>query len=106
MFYGKKFMDRMGWGQQELADKLGCAQSRVSDLNSGARNPKFSEIMTLIDLGITLEELFGKAAADKLKSREPVNESFRSSPDFQRGVNEAVISAQEALLASLKEKLK
>ena len=102
MFYGKKFMDRMGWGQQDIADRLGCAQSRVSDLNSGSRDPKYSELLKLIDLGITLEELFGKEAAEKLRSREPLDPSVMQRPEFQQNIHDV---ARQMLIDSMSQTL-
>lgn len=95
MFECQKFLDRMGWKQEDLAKALGSKQSRVSNWNTGVASPRYNEILKLIDLGVTIEELFGDDVAEKLKSRMTpvVKEIDYKSPEFLKGVQEAVIAS-------------
>ena len=97
MFYGKKFMDRMGWNQKEFAKKMECGQPRISAINTGVSEPKYHELIQLINLGMTPEEMFGDEVAKKFKGnmQMPISEvkiDF-SSPEFQKGVQEAMIAS-------------
>lgn len=95
MFECQKFLDRIGWRQEDLAERLGSKQSRVSNWNTGTASPRYNEILKLIDLGANLDELFGDEYAKKLKERcEPlVKDVDYKSPEFLEGVKEAVIAS-------------
>lgn len=103
MFYCQKFLDRMGWSQTDLAEKLGSKQSRVSNWNTGLASPRYNEIMKLIELGANLEELFGSDVAAMLISRvNPVEMKLDvESTEFAKGIEEAVIAS---LLNRLKQR--
>jgi len=64
MFDCAGFLKRNGWIQADLANKLGCSKSTVAMWSNGANSPPYSVIVKLIELGATLEELFGKEHAD------------------------------------------
>ena len=66
MFDCAGFLKRNGWIQAELAKKLGCSKSTVAMWSAGANSPPYSVIEKLIELGATLEELFGKEHAEML----------------------------------------
>ena len=58
------FMKRLGCkNQQELADKLGMSQGAVSAWGSGTRSPRYEDCVRLLQMGMTVEELFGEDAA-------------------------------------------
>lgn len=54
-----KFLrEKRGYTQTKLADKAGIAQSIISDIESGNRNPRTDTIIKLSKaLGVTLSEL-------------------------------------------------
>lgn len=55
------FIDRVGIADHfELAAKLGVKKSTVDSWSSGARTPTYDVCVKLLDLGMTVEELFGK----------------------------------------------
>ncbi len=80
----------MGWTQEILAQKLDSKQSRVSNWNTGSASPRYAEIIKLIELGANTEELFGKEAAEMLKSREPLDQSVLQRPEVQQYLNDFV----------------
>jgi transcriptional regulator with XRE-family HTH domain len=55
------FIDRVGIADHaELAARLGTKKSTVDSWSSGARTPTYDMCMKLLELGMTVEELFGK----------------------------------------------
>lgn len=55
----KKFRERMGWQQNQLAEKLGLSPSNYHHWESGKYEASFLAIQKLFELGATVEELFG-----------------------------------------------
>lgn len=102
MFDCQKFLNRMGWTQEILAQKLDSKQSRVSNWNTGSASPRYAEIIKLIELGANAEELFGKEAAEKLRSREPLDPSVMQRPEFQQNINDI---ARQMLIDSMSQTL-
>lgn len=84
MFDVQKFMNRMGWHQNDLAEKLGCSQSRVAMWNTGRAFPRYSEFENLINLGINAEELFGKEVAEKLLGNSGASSDSSNIHDVAR----------------------
>lgn len=101
MFECQKFLDRMGWDQSDLASKLDSKQSRISNWKTGLASPRYNEILKLIDLGATIEELFGDDYAEKLKSRMNVSldDIDVKSSDFVKGIHDAVVDSIVARLS-------
>lgn len=57
----KEFIRRAGLkGQDDLAERLGVKTSAVSAWSSGKRTPTYEMCERLLELGMTVEELFGK----------------------------------------------
>lgn len=55
------FIDRVGIADHEaLAERLGTKKPTVDSWSSGARTPTYDMCVRLLDLGMTVEELFGK----------------------------------------------
>ena len=55
------FIDRVGIADHfELAAKVGVKKSTVDSWSSGSRTPTYEVCQKLLDLGMTVEELFGK----------------------------------------------
>jgi DNA-binding XRE family transcriptional regulator/ribosomal protein S21 len=55
----KSFRDRVRLNQAELAEKLGIIQQNISIWEAGKGTPSFQISKKLLELGITVEELFG-----------------------------------------------
>lgn len=54
-----EFCRRIGINQTELAEQCGVSKAVVSQWNSGKRFPSYESIRKLLELGATVEELFG-----------------------------------------------
>lgn len=58
----QEFIKRVGIADHdELAQKLGIKKGTVDSWSSGSRNPTYEVCVKLLDLGMTVDELFGKA---------------------------------------------
>lgn len=76
----KEFIRRAGIRDQEdLADRLGVKRSAVASWSSGERNPTYDTCVRLLDLGMTVEELFGKAYPSTVGA---LDEEFRRKADY------------------------
>lgn len=63
------FIDRVGIADHEaLAERLGTKKSTVDSWSSGVRYPKFEMIQKLLELGMTVEEVFGKPYPSSVES--------------------------------------
>lgn len=57
----QNFIDRVGIrSHEELAEKIGATKSAVSSWSAGVRTPTYEKCLALLELGMTVEELFGK----------------------------------------------
>lgn len=57
----QQFIDRVGIrSHEELAEKVGATKSAVSSWSAGVRYPTYEKCVALLELGMTVEELFGK----------------------------------------------
>ena len=84
------FLRRIGLAsQKELAAKLGTSDSNVSKWVAGRGYPSFELVAKLLLLGMSIEELFGKEVADKVKvfivSSNNSN-FFYDLPEFRKSV--------------------
>ena len=62
------FIERMGFkGHEDLAKKLGVKKGTVSSWSSGDRTPTYDMCQKLLELGMTVEELFGKPYLSSVK---------------------------------------
>jgi len=58
----KEFIARMGIkSQEELAERLNIKPSAVYSWTIGKRTPTYEMCVALLELGMTVEELFGKS---------------------------------------------
>ena len=78
----KDFIKRAGIpNQAELARMLGVSNNTVSMWATGRRTPTFDICRQLLEMGMTVEELFGKpyrsSAATRSEMDEQVAESLR-----------------------------
>ena len=86
MFDCSSFLHRMGWGQKDLAEKLGCSTSTVGMWCVGKSFPSYSVIIQLLELGITPYELFGEKWVDLFT---PPNQE--SENDFDEKVRKSLM---------------
>lgn len=57
----QEFIERMGMkGHEDLAKRIGVKKGTVSSWSSGDRTPTYDMCVKLLELGMTVEELFGK----------------------------------------------
>lgn len=76
----QKFIKRVGIADHDaLADKLGISRKAVDSWSSGSRNPTYDMCVKLLDLGMTVEELFGKAYQS---SASTADEDFERKATF------------------------
>lgn len=60
------FMDRKGYKSKEIAKILGITDASASTMANGKTLPRFEKVFTLVEKGMTLEEIFGADLARKL----------------------------------------
>ncbi len=90
------FMKRLGCkNQQELADKLGISQGSVSAWGSGSRSPRYEDCVRLLQMGMTVEELFGISEAEKNVEKISSLKDFVEL--FQKSMNETLDSVKKNL---------
>lgn len=85
MFDCNSFIRRMGWGQKELAEKLGIGTSTVGMWCVGKSTPAYAVIVELLKLGMTPAEMFGDDIA-KLFDTPP----RESDAEFEARVKKAL----------------
>ena len=102
MFDVTKFNERKGWTIRDLARNLfgKGGESRVGMWKSGESNPRYEQILELIRLGATAEELFGNECASILlknssASNLPAIPSGFDTPEFRDGVKAALADLQK-----------
>lgn len=77
----RKFRERMNFrSQNDLANALGVIQANVSSWESGRSYPGFKIIIKLLQLGITVEELFG------VTYKNAKEENILPEKDFEKRV--------------------
>lgn len=74
----KDFIRRVGIADQsELAGRLGVTSNTVSMWANGKRCPTYETCLTLLRMGMTVEELFGEPFPSSAKDAEPRGEMER-----------------------------
>ena len=90
MFDCNSFINRKGWKQRELAQRLNIGTSTVGMWCTGQSTPSYGVILKLIELGMTMEELFGVEYSGMLmKNSETSPEvagSIFDSPEFRASI--------------------
>lgn len=96
MFDCNSFLRRMKWGQKDLAKRLEIGTSTVGMWCVNKSTPSYAVIEKLLDMGMTIRELFGdeidaKVRAQYLEGLPPagVPKEF-DTPEFQAGVRKAL----------------
>ena len=89
------FRLRNGLTQDQVGRILGCGRANVNKIKSGKNFPSMDGVFTLIENGMTLEEIFGPELAAMLLNRNPRKATdvpeFKplvdmDSPEFRAGV--------------------
>ena len=112
MFDVTKFIERNNWTIEDLAARLfgKGGKSRVGMWKTGDSTPRYAQILALIDLGVTAEELFGKEHADKLLQNSSVLPQLPSEitndPGFTIGQKKALKDIETVIEARITAKLK
>lgn len=92
MFDCTSFINRMGWKQKDLAQRVGVGTSAVGMWCTGKSFPTYESIQKLIDLGITADELLGRSLFEKLlknsgyEQPEEFDKSILDTPEFKARV--------------------
>lgn len=60
------FLKRMDWKQWQLAEKVGVGTSTVGSWCCNRIYPAYDKVAILLELGMTIEELFGPDIAAKV----------------------------------------
>lgn len=64
----KEFIARIGIGQDELAKRLGLKPSTVYSWTSKGTTPTYEVCQKLLEMGMTVEELFGKPYLSSIRA--------------------------------------
>ncbi|MDR3001816.1 MAG: helix-turn-helix domain-containing protein [Fibromonadaceae bacterium] len=64
-----KFAHRMGFKYRELAEELGTSTSLIGQVARGKSKFSYENVVKLIELGITAEELLGEELGKEFKKR-------------------------------------
>ena len=89
------FRLRNGLTQDQVGQILGCGRANVNKIKSGKNFPSMDGVFTLIENGMTLEEIFGPELAAKLLNGNPAKATDipeykplvdMDSPEFRAGV--------------------
>jgi len=88
------FLNRKGYTQEGLAKEIGCGTSNIGMWAKGSF-PGFNKLLKLVELGMTMEEIFGTELYKKfiLPAFEKRNEEVKpeSESDFEKRVCEIII---------------
>lgn len=105
MFDCNSFLNRKGWKQRELAQRLNIGTSTVGMWCTGKSTPSYDVIVKLFKLGVTMEELFGEEIGKLVKNHylsSLGNSEFHEGLDF--GNKPITKNEALALIKDLKEK--
>ena len=83
VFDCEKLLERKSWTIENLAEKLELSSATVLNWKNGRSLPKIETLLKLIDLGATIDELFGHDYAMKLAS----NTSEAYKPEIKKRVS-------------------
>jgi transcriptional regulator with XRE-family HTH domain len=101
VFDCNSFINRKGWKQRELAERLNVGTSTVGMWCTGKSTPPYDVILKLIDLGISPAELLGEDYSQKFfknsldgfnnASDSGVNPIDCKAPAFLEAVKNAIL---------------
>ena len=88
------FLQRKGYSQTSLAEKLGTSSQNVNRWVSGVGVPSYELCKKLLELGMTIEELFGIDIPIHPPSTDPAfleGVANASDPEFNAKVEKIVL---------------
>lgn len=98
MFDCNSFLNRKGWKQRELAQRLNIGTSTVGMWCTGKSTPSYDVVVQLIKLGMTADELLGSEIAGILIKNSEVDTEIASSifdsPEFAENVKKILLEMQ------------
>lgn len=98
MFDCNSFLNRKGWKQRELAQRLNIGTSTVGMWCTGKSTPSYDVVVQLIKLGMTADELLGSEIAGILVKNSEVDTEIASSifdsPEFAENVKKILLEMQ------------
>lgn len=83
VFNCENLLNRKNWTIENLAEKLELSSATVLNWKNGRSLPKIETLLKLIDLGATIDELFGLDYAMKLAS----NTSKAYRPEIKKRIS-------------------
>ena len=100
MFDVTKFNERKNWTIEDLADRLFSkgGKSRVGMWSSGSSNPRYAQILKLIELGATASELFGDYHGELLLKNSDSGEKPRNIEITNEDLSAALVKAARMLV--------
>jgi len=88
-----RFLKRKGLTQQELAKKIKCSLGLVGGWASYRGVPSYEKCIELLQMGMTISELFGEDVAKETRLFPITEEELQTkSSDFEKKVGEAIIN--------------
>ena len=98
MFDCNSFLNRKGWKQRELAQRLNIGTSTVGMWCTGKSTPSYDVVVQLIKLGMTADELLGSEIAGILIKNSEVDTEIASSifdsPEFAENAKKILLEMQ------------
>lgn len=96
------FRRRSGFTQQELGGMVGVNASSVAQWESGKKYPAFETIRRLLEMGATVEEIFGvdcsKSCPKALDEHKPSYDASDSTPITRSEVKKMINEAMQGTL--------
>jgi len=80
------FLKRKNLKHKELAEKLECSQALIGSYAYNSAVPSYENAVKLLNMGMTIEELFGKEVADNVVVKLNAPKYNISSEDIKEAV--------------------
>lgn len=93
----QKFMDDRGYTQADLAEALGTSPQNVNKWVKGTGSPSYELCLRLLQIGMTVEELFGIVTDAAIPSRLPPMTSVEFVDILQEVLNNSLESIKRRL---------
>lgn len=71
MFSLQKFLFRSRMTQDELSKKLNMTRSKIASWSAGYRKPDYDDIVALIKIGMSINEIFGDEVEKMILQTQP-----------------------------------
>lgn len=93
----QKFMDDRGYSQADLAEALGTSPQNVNKWVKGTGLPSYELCLKLLQIGMTVEELFGIVADNSIPSKIPPMTSVEFVQILQDALNNSLESVKRRI---------